>query len=289
MESTKKTFIGYSTLDIQLGFEFYPGPDFGRGEVSLISSPPCQGKTAFITSVLNNLITSGKYNAAVFLPDMPTAEFFSRLVANRAGVDYGKVKRGFITRDDWMLLHKAMTRFSKAKLWISTSKRASSTYVQAETLKLACELKKEKKKLDVVFIDSINSLSDFPSLRGDKTDVLRALTRVAADTGAAVVCAYNFEDLLTDEPLVRAHPQLRDFRAYGICEDEVGLILNIVRPDFYDRSNPNYRNAVDLDIVWSSSRAYGNSIPAKFNTQTLQFYTELPVPSPVSAPNKKNA
>ena len=280
MASTKKTFNGYCASDIRPELNFYPGPDFGRGEVSLIASRPSQGKTAFITSVLNNLMTSGKYNAAVFLPDMPTAEFFSRLVANRAGVDYGKVKRGFITRDDWLLLHKAQVRLSKSRLWISASKRSSCASLRAEAIKLARELKQQKKKLDVIFIDSINSLSDFPGRKEDKTGILRALNRLAEDTGAAVVCAYSLEDFRQDEPAVRMHPQLRDFRACGICEDEVGLILNIVRPEFYDASKYEYKNAADLDIIWSGSRAYGYSIPARFNPQTLQFHAETPAPAP---------
>ncbi|MEI7482178.1 MAG: DnaB-like helicase C-terminal domain-containing protein [Elusimicrobiota bacterium] len=271
-----KKFNGYSTLDIPLGFEFYPDTHFGCGEVSLISSRPSQGKTAFITSVLNNLITSGKYNAAVFLPDMPTAEFFSRLVASRAGVDYGKVKRGFITRDDWMLLHKTMTRLSKARLWISASKRSSTASVRAEALKLAHELKLQKKKLDVVFIDSINSLSDFPERREDKTNILRALNRLAEDTGAAIVCAYSLEDFRQDDPAVRVRPQLRDFRTCGICEDEIGLIINIVRPEVHQTTSLKHVNVGDLDIVWSSSRAYGYSVPARFDPKTLIFYTGKP-------------
>ena len=269
-----KKFNSYSTLDIHLELEFYHGPDFVRGEVSLVSSRPSQGKTAFITAALNNLITTGKYNAAVFLPDMPTADFFSRLVANRAGMDYGKVKRGFITRDDWLLLHKAMTHLSKARLWVSASKRFSSTSVRAEALKLAHELKLQKKKLDVVFIDSINSLSDFPGQREDKTNILRALNRLAEDTGAAIVCAYSFEDFRQDDPAVRVHPQLRDFRTCGICEDEIGLIINMVLPEFHQITSLKDVTVADLDIVWSSSRAYGYSVPARFNPKNLTFHTK---------------
>ena len=260
-------------MAIQQGPGFLPGSGFRRGEVSIISSRPGQGKTAYITSVLNNLIISGKCNTAVFLPDMPAAEFFSRLTASRAGVDYAKAQRGVVTRDAWLLLTKAMAGLSKARLWISASKRFSSNSVRTETLELTHVLKLQKKKLDVIFIDSIKYLSDCPGRCGDKTDMLRVLKRLAEDTGAAVVCTYSLEALCEDEFIVRARPQLRDFRACGVCEDLVGLIVNMVRSEYCD-SRGDYKDTVTLDIVWNSSGAYGQAHSIRFDPNALRFYTE---------------
>ncbi|MCX5784538.1 MAG: hypothetical protein NTX59_02515 [Elusimicrobia bacterium] len=272
-ESTEKAWVSYSKLDIPLGFSLHHCPDFRRGGVSIISSRPRQGKTAFIISVLNNLITSGKFNAAVFLPDMPTAEFFSRLTASRAGVAYSKVKRGTITRDDWLLLTKAIPALSKTGLWVSASKRFSSNSVRTEALGLVRELKREKNKLDVIFIDSVNYLSDFPERSLDKTAILHALRRLAEDTDTAVVCAYGLNELKPDGLSPRACPKLRDFRARGIFEDAVGIILNI-RMLQYRVAGIDSKEDVSLDIVWSNTGKYGHSIPASFDCVNLMFYAE---------------
>ncbi len=272
-ESVEKSYFCYSKLDIPSGFNLGRCPDFRRREVSIISSLPGQGKTAFIISVLNNLITGGKFNAAVFLPDMPTAEFFSRLTASRAGVAYSKVAKGQAAKADWALFTKTLPELSKAGLWISAFRRFSSSSVYAQALELARELKSQKKKLDIIFIDSINCLTNFSGRRSDKTEILRALSRLAEDTDTAVVCTYSPENPRLEKTAACARLQLRDFRACGINEDSVSLILNIAGPEESDADTIS-KSEAELNIVWRNMGTYGYSLPIKFDRDTLKFYSE---------------
>ena len=244
---------------------------FRRKEVSLVASRPGVGKTAFLINAIDSLITSGKFNSAVFLPDMPPAEFCARLTAVRAGVDYNSFRRGGLRSDMQDAVSKAGKEISSANLWISTEKTFSVESLVKSALELSCKLRKEKKKLDVIFIDSFNYLSECGDLYGHKGWSLEQLTDLAAKTETAVICSYGLEAQRSDGSS-KKHLAIRDFRVRGISEDAVGLIINIARPNYYDLSGL-YKDEVNLDIVWDKFGCYGHSLIAKFDHNSLRFYT----------------
>ncbi|MCX5784550.1 MAG: hypothetical protein NTX59_02575 [Elusimicrobia bacterium] len=261
-------------LDLNPNLPFDHGLGFGIGfrrkTVSLVASRPGAGKTAFLLNAINNIITSGKFNIAVFLPDMPTAEFCEMLTAVRAGVDYNCFRRGGIRRDKMGAVKKAGKEISGANLWISTEKTFSLESVVKSAQKLNSNLKREKKKLDAIFIDSYNYLEGCGDPFGHKGWDFERLTDLAKATDSAVICAYGLEPEKADVS-AQTHFKLRDFRIRGISEDAVGLIINIVHPD---HSEPPLisRDEMYLDIVWDKFAPYGHGFMVLFNRSALRFY-----------------
>ena len=205
---------------------------FRRNEVSLVASRPGAGKTAFLISAIDCLITSGKFNMAVFLPDMPPAKFCAMLTAVRAGVEYDEYAKGYIPKAKRGAVKKAGEEISGANLWISTKTSFAPQAVYDSALALASKLKKENKKLDIAFIDSFNYLAECGDPTGPKGWAFDTLTALAKATDSAVVCSYDLGKDKEDASF-KTHPKLRDFRVRGVSEDAVGLIINIVRPEFY--------------------------------------------------------
>ena len=261
-------------IPIDLKPTLLSGPNFGfrRNEVTLVAARPGAGKTAFIINAIDNLITAGGVNIAVFLPDMTQAEFCARLTAVRAGVEYDQFKKGWSPKSEWESIAKAGEEISSANLWISTGNTFTVQSVFNAARELDLKLKKEKKKLDIVFIDSLNYLAECGDPIGPKGWACDTLTDLAKAIDGAVVCAYDL-GIDKEDASFKIHPKLRDFRIRGISEDYVGLIITIVRPEHY-RIETLYKNEVHLDIVWDRFAPDRQGFAAKFNRHSLRFYTD---------------
>ena len=96
----------------------FPAPGFLPGTLTLICSMPGQGNTAYLANIASELAGQGRY-AAVFLPGLTRDNFFFRIICLRTGADYGKLRMGYFTREDWHGINGAANKLRLSGLYFS--------------------------------------------------------------------------------------------------------------------------------------------------------------------------
>lgn len=214
---TRTLPTGFFTLDKVL-------KGFRKSELVIIGGRPAMGKTTLGVDIAFNMARDGK-KVALFSLEMAEQELHQRLVKKVTGI--GNLYN--ITQDDFDKCAKASREISDSSLKIFD--KADATI---EAIYLQCRQMKDRKELDVVFIDHMSILKSakyYKNRYEELTDISRQLKVMAKDLDIPVValCQLN-RGVEAREVKV---PTMADLRDSGSIEQDADLILFIHRPEYY--------------------------------------------------------
>ncbi|OGR43866.1 MAG: hypothetical protein A2X35_09150 [Elusimicrobia bacterium GWA2_61_42] len=240
-------------------------PDFRRGEVTVLAALPGNGKTAFLVSAIDNILSAGRHGVAVFLPGISQKEFMGRLLAVRAGVDY-MTSNIHNEGAGWEKLLAASRELSKSALCLSPRKFVCPDDIFEDIGEIRKELEQKKKELGIIFIDSLDSMLEAGVPDGDINFVLEALRSLAQEWNIAVVCTLRTRP---ESGFENVNYEVRNLRATGINEDNLGAAYFLRFKK--DSSRNNINQEVELHLAWNNFGRFGERTTIVFNTRTCGF------------------
>jgi len=134
---------------------------FGGGaqnsDLLLIAGRPGQGKTSLVLQILKN---SARYAAhqktyekrvAMFSLEMPEEQVILRLISQITGIDFQQLRAGKIPNNKFAEYVHALEELSSLDIVIDDTPGISPAYVRSR-----CEILNAERKLDAIFLDSLN-------------------------------------------------------------------------------------------------------------------------------------
>ena len=207
-----------------------------KGALHIIAARPGMGKTSFILNIAQNIAieSEGELSVAIFSLEMPVKELTMRMLSAESGVEFSRVRSGFLSDEQWDLIAQAVTRFENAPIFLNCTWGLTIQRLRSE----ARRLKGEHPNLCLVAVDYLQLVSD--SSRNipreqEIAGISRSLKSLAVELELTVIACAQLSREVERRPDKR--PVLSDLRESGSIEQDADLVAFLYRDDYYDEQS----------------------------------------------------
>jgi replicative DNA helicase len=220
------------------------------GDLIIVAGRPGMGKTAFALNLALNACVARKVATAFFSLEMPKEQLANRLLCSEARVDAGKLRTGYLGRDDWPKLTQAAGSLSDLPIWLDDTPGLTLMELRAKTRRLKAE-----HDLGLIVIDYLQLMR--AGIRTDSreqeiSEISRSLKGMAKELRLPVVALSQLNRGVESRGNKDKRPQLSDLRESGAIEQDADTIMFIYRDEVY---NPESTEKNVAEIIVGKQRA----------------------------------
>jgi len=252
-----------------------------EGDLVIPGGRPGAGKSAFGFQIAHTMACAG-WPMLVFSLEMPRGSVLQRVVAQRAGLDLGRIRaRAFGSIDETNAYLKAVHDVRSLPLHIVDDAAITPSGMRAAALALRARVG----PLGAVVVDYLQRVTpdrERESKEQEIASVAKALKNLARELQCPVIAPAQLKRDLEERGGKRKkdedeeRPRMSDFRGSGEIEQEADILLAIHRPRkaaatrelwvLKQRNGP--ADGVKVDLLWEKG-------PARF----VEAPAQLPAPS----------
>lgn len=190
---------------------------FKPGQLITIGGRPSIGKTAFIMSVIANMIT--QYRIALFSLEMTEDEVIKRLLSIKSGVAFYKLERG-VKDEELQDLQDTIKFFEQHNnLWIDDNGSWHISKLRAFMRRL-----KRQEDIQIVFVDYLQLLhAKKESREREVSYITQQLKEMAKELNIPIVATAQLSRKV--EERVNPEPKLSDLRESGNIEQASDVVI----------------------------------------------------------------
>ncbi len=253
---------GYRDLDeITTGFQ--------RGDLIIIGGRPSMGKTTFALNIAQHVAIELGEPVAIFSLEMSKRSLAVRMLCAEAMVDANKVRKGFISKEDWHKLTTAAGRLAESPIYIDDTSYLSVLEMRAK----ARRLKLEKGSLSLIIVDYLQLMKgrgNYERREQEISDISRSLKALAKELEVPVLALSQLNRAV--EHRQDKKPSLADLRESGAIEQDADVILFLYREEVYDKEkkDPSKRGKAEVIIAKQRNGPTGE-IPLTFLSSCTRF------------------
>ncbi len=237
-----------------------------RGDLIIIAARPSMGKSTLVLNMAQNIAIEQELPVAIFSLEMPTQQVLLRMLAAEARINFGNLRIGNLTGEDWTGLTQAVSSLMSVPIFINDMRGISVQTVRAE----ARRLKGEHEDLAVMIIDYLQLLSGSGRYSGrveEISDISRALKTLAWELDTPIIACSQLSREVEKRPDKR--PLLSDLRESGAIEQDADLVAFLYREDYYDE-NADDQGTADL-IIKKQRNGPTGTVRLEFNKTQMRF------------------
>ena len=255
--NNKKYFrTGFNDLDSVLKLS-------KNGEFVLIGARPCMGKTAFIISIVLNIV-SNKEKILFYSSDYSIESAIKRLILSKSEMNYEKYYNKSFTDKDFKVLAQLI---EDIKDWnIKFDDNAGITFGEIEKY-----VSEQRPK--VVFIDDIDRMKLISKENGskDNNNLFKALRKLAQNNK----CIIFVTTTLTREPDEREfhYPVLSDLKEFRSVK-YVDTVLLLYRDSYYEFCSDKKLDK-SSEIIVAKNKNYSGCICFNYSKECARFYEKI--------------
>ena len=221
---------GFSDLDsLTSGFQ--------KSDLIILAGRPSMGKTALALNIAKNVAVDSNLPVAIFSLEMAKEQLSMRMLCSEARIDSARIRSGFFSKNDWVMLTDAAGVLSEAPIFIDDSADISALEIRAKARRL-----KMDKDIGLIIIDYLQLMKTRGSAERrdlEISEISRALKILAKELDLPVVALSQLNRKLEERSDKR--PLLSDLRESGALEQDADVVAFIYRDEVYNRdeNNPN--------------------------------------------------
>jgi replicative DNA helicase len=189
-------------------------------DLIIVAARPSVGKTAFCLTLAQNAAIKAKAVVGIFSLEMSKESLVMRMLCSEGQVDAHRFRTGFLAREEWGRLARALGTLAEAKIFIDDTPGISVLEMRAKARRLAAE----QKKLDLIIVDYLQLMTGSrrtDSRQQEVSQISRELKGLAKELNVPLIALSQ----LSRAPEARSDhtPMLSDLRESG-CIDGDSLI-----------------------------------------------------------------
>lgn len=237
----KKGITGIST-----GFTDLDRMCYGlqQSDLIVIAARPSMGKTTLALNMAQQVAVKEKRPTAFFSMEMSKEQLAQRLLCAESQVDAQKMRSGYLSKDEWHKLTRAVGPLSESPLYIDDSASLSVMEVRAKARRLKAE-----NNLEAVFVDYLQLMRGFArseSRQQELSEISRALKALAKELSVPVIALSQLSRAVERRPDRR--PILSDLMESGGIEANADLVMFIYREAYYNKDT-EMGNVAEINIA----------------------------------------
>lgn len=197
-----------------------------RGELTLLAARPSVGKTALALQIAHyaaaNYADQG--DVLFFSVEMPRKSIATRLLSNRAGIEYNRLKTGRLSNDEWVAVTRELGSLVNLPIHIDDTGGLTILEARARLRLLA-----RRRKISLVVVDYLQLMSGQGTSREQEiSSVSRGLKAVAKEIDAPILALSQMNRAI--ENRFSKMPQLSDLRESGSLEQDADAVIFLSEP-----------------------------------------------------------
>jgi len=220
-----------------------------KSDLVILAGRPGMGKTAFALNIAKNAAVDSNIPVAIFSLEMSKEQLSLRMLSSEARIDSSRLRRGFISQEDWIKITDSAGVLSQAPIFIDDSPNITALEIRAKSRRLKME-----KNIGLIIIDYLQLMKGrIAAERRDLeiSEISRSLKALAKELDIPVVALSQLNRKLEERSDKR--PQLADLRESGALEQDADVVAFLYRDELYNRdeNNPNKGKA---ELIVSKQR-----------------------------------
>jgi replicative DNA helicase len=191
---------------------------------------------------------------------MSKEQLSMRMLSSEAKIDSSKMRRGFISQNDWMKITDAAGVLSEAAIYIDDSPDITAMEIRAKSRRLKME-----KNIGMIIVDYLQLMKGPVSAERrdlEISEISRSLKALAKELSLPVVALSQLNREL--EKRSDKRPQLSDLRESGALEQDADVVAFIYRDELYNKDENNPKRGTAEIIVAKQRNGPTGSAPLKF-------------------------
>ena len=237
-----------------------------RGDLIIIAARPSMGKSTLVLNMAQNIAIEQELPVAIFSLEMPTQQVLLRMLAAEAQINFGHLRTGNLTGEDWTGLTQAVSSLMSVPIFVNDTRGVTVQTLRAEGRRL----KGEHNDLAVIIVDYLQLLSGSGRYSGrveEISDISRALKTLAWELDTPIIACSQLSREVEKRPDKR--PLLSDLRESGAIEQDADLVAFLYREDYYDEAADDQGTA-DL-IIKKQRNGPTGTVRLEFNKTQMRF------------------
>jgi len=222
---------------------------FQKSDLIILAGRPGMGKTALALNIAKNAAVDANIPVAIFSLEMSKEQLSLRMLSSEARIDSSRLRRGFISQDDWIKITDSAGVLSQAPIFIDDSPNITALEIRAKSRRLKME-----KDIGLIIVDYLQLMKSRASAERrdlEISEISRSLKALAKELDLPVVALSQLNRKLEERSDKR--PQLADLRESGALEQDADVVAFLYRDELYNRdeNNPNKGKA---ELIVSKQR-----------------------------------
>ena len=236
-----------------------------KSDLVILAGRPGMGKTAFALNIAKNSAIDTNIPIAIFSLEMSKEQLSFRMLSSEARIDSSRLRRGFITQDDWIKITDAAGLLSQAPIFIDDSPDITVLEIRAKSRRLKME-----NDIGLIIIDYLQLMKGRISAERrdlEISEISRSLKALAKELDIPVLALSQLNRKLEERSDKR--PQLADLRESGALEQDADVVAFIYRDELYnkDENNPN-KGKAEIILAKQRNGPTGTAILTFLDTYT---------------------
>ena len=170
------------------------------------------GKTTLVLNIAQNIALEEKRPVAIFSLEMPAQDIVMRMLAAESQIDFGRLRTGNFSEDNWKPLTEGASRLAEAPILINDNRGLTVQSLRAEGRRL----KGEHGNLALIIVDYLQLLRGtgrYNVREQEISEISRALKILAWELNVPIIACSQLSREIERRPDKR--PQLSDLRESG--------------------------------------------------------------------------
>jgi replicative DNA helicase len=204
------------------------------GNFIIIAARPGMGKTTLVLNMAQNIAIDQERPVAIFSLEMPAQDIVMRMLSAESRIDFGRLRTGNFSEDQWRPLTDGASRLAKAPILINDNRGLTVQSLRAEGRRL----KGEHSDLALIIVDYLQLLRGtgrYHAREQEISEISRALKILAWELNVPIIACSQLSREIERRPDKR--PQLSDLRESGAIEQDADLVAFLHRDDYYEDEN----------------------------------------------------
>lgn len=251
---------GFSDLD-RLTAGFQPS------DLIIVAGRPSMGKTAFALNVAQNAAIRSQVPVVIFSLEMSREQLGMRMLCSEAKIDAQKVRTGFLEKEEWPYIIRALGVLSEAPIFIDDSPAMTTLEMRAKARRL-----KSEHGLGLIVVDYLQlmrSSGHKDNREQEISEISRSLKAMAKELHVPVIALSQLNRKVEDRSDRR--PQMSDLRESGAIEQDADVIAFIYRDEVYNRAEDNPNRGIAEIIVAKQRNGPTGIVKLSFMSQFCSF------------------
>jgi len=218
-----------------------------NSDLIIIAARPSMGKTTLALNMAQHIAVNEKLPVAIFSLEMSKEQLVQRMLCAQANIDSHRLRRGYLSDDDYPKLTMAAGPLAEAPIFIDDTAAISVMEMRAKARRLKAE-----HGLAVIFIDYLQLMRSnerTETRQQEISAISRSLKALAKELEVPVVALSQLSRAV--EQRDKKRPVLSDLLESGGIEANADVVMFIYREGYY---NQNADNKYETEIIIAKQR-----------------------------------
>ncbi len=202
---------------------------FQPSDLVIVAGRPSMGKTALCLNLARYAAVESQIPVAVFSLEMAKEQIAFRLLGTEAKIEFGRLRSGALTREEWPRLTRAAGTLARAPIFVDDTPALAVAELRAKARRLKAE-----HHLGMVIVDYLQLLrgrANTERREQEISEISRTLKAIAKELSVPVIALSQLNRQV--ESRGDRRPQLSDLRESGAIEQDADVILFVYRDEVY--------------------------------------------------------